>query len=568
MCLVLTSIAILSAKSAMAQGTSACVQLPAGAVAWYPAEGNANDDIGSHNGVLQNGVSFGPGVVGQGFVFDGIDDYVSVVDDGTFSFGAGPFSVSVWAKTAGGRSVNEPVFSKGNLWSGVDDYSLFIAAGADGRVDFQYDSYNCNLLSTKQLNDDNWHHVVATQSGACSGCMKLYIDGSLNGTQNGWTLGNGVDPFVVGATFSGGLLYPYKGAIDELAVFHRVLTEDEIKSVYQQYMGGAGLCTVGTITGHVTDPFGGVTSVEVDLLDGNGTSTHTDTTGTYLISQVPAGSYQVRVQPPAGEEPVLNPQTVTVTSGAIAQVDFTLTANPPLANIIDEIYGAGAGSFERGSFVDNGHGWMSLGVGNMTITGWTVGGPGNGVDWLNKPTFAPSDGSKAVDLSLTTPSSVSTTIPTVPGQQYTITFDSAALTNNGGNAGAVTAGSLVSQPFVVTITSPAVDTQVWTSYFFQFTATGASTTLTFSSTSPSCTAGFANCYGPALDNVWVFPSTQVVPAVSALGSHHFAIAFGMLSALGIFIASRRRSIVRRSAILPAPNCIRKMSGPSRNVPRP
>jgi len=89
-CFSLANVAILWAAPGMAHASSAGVQLPAGAVAWYPAEGNANDPAGGHNGVLHNGVSFGPGVVGQAFVFDGIDDYVSVADEETFDFGAGP----------------------------------------------------------------------------------------------------------------------------------------------------------------------------------------------------------------------------------------------------------------------------------------------------------------------------------------------------------------------------------------------------------------------------------------------------------------------------------------------
>ncbi|MGB8298061.1 MAG: carboxypeptidase regulatory-like domain-containing protein, partial [Polyangia bacterium] len=84
---------------------------------------------------------------------------------------------------------------------------------------------------------------------------------------------------------------------------------------------------MGAITGHVTDPFGAVSGAEVDVLDGTGAtfaSTLTDTTGAYLINQVLAGSYQVRLLPPTGKAPTLNPQTATVTVGAIAEVDFAL----------------------------------------------------------------------------------------------------------------------------------------------------------------------------------------------------------------------------------------------------
>ena len=76
----------------------------------------------------------------------------------------------------------------------------------------------------------------------------MYVDGRQEGTQYGRALANGVDPFIIGATFSGGRLFPFKGAIDELAVFHRALTENDVKSLYGQYTGGAGLCSATSQT--------------------------------------------------------------------------------------------------------------------------------------------------------------------------------------------------------------------------------------------------------------------------------------------------------------------------------
>ncbi len=52
-------------------------------------------------------------------------------------------------------------------------------------------------------------------------------------------------------------------------------------------------------------------------------------------------------------------------------------------NIIDSTYGTGSGSFENGKFVNNGADYMGLTPSSTAILGWTVGGPGNGVDWLS-----------------------------------------------------------------------------------------------------------------------------------------------------------------------------------------
>jgi hypothetical protein len=96
---------------------------------------------------------------------------------------------------------------------------------------------------------------------------------------------------------------------------------------------GTPQSSMGAITGHVTDPFGAVAGVEVDVLDGTGAtfaSRLTGATGIYFVDQLPAGSYQVRLQPPVGETCANNPQSAVVTAGSIADVDFGLTTAVPV----------------------------------------------------------------------------------------------------------------------------------------------------------------------------------------------------------------------------------------------
>ena len=73
-------------------------------------------------------------------------------------------------------------------------------------------------------------------------------------------------------------------------------------------------------------------------------------------------------------------------------------ALPAYTNIVDSTYGAGAGSFELGNFVNNGFDYMHLAPGDTTITGWTVGGPGDGVDWITTPGYGADTEICPVDL--------------------------------------------------------------------------------------------------------------------------------------------------------------------------
>jgi len=175
-------------------------------------------------------------------------------------------------------------------------------------------------------------------------------------------------------------------------------------------------------------------------------------------------------------------------------------------NIIDQTYGIGAGSFELGVYVPSIEGdFMRLAPGSTTMTGWTVGGPGDGIKWLGPQTFG------SVDLTYRSPSSIFTVIPTVPGYIYGFSFDLfPAHTGindrldfwfgNQGFAGAT------------------ADDQRVVRKGFQVTATSAETLISFIADYPS-----TDNQGPFIDNVSVTfervpePSTPWVFALGTVG---------------------------------------------------
>ena len=132
---------------------------------------------------------------------------------------------------------------------------------------------------------------------------------------------------------------------------------------------------------------------------------------------------------------------------------------------------------------------------NTTITGWTVGGPGEGVDWLTTPTYGADTGIHSVDLQHVYPSSISTTIPTLAGNIYNLSFSAAAVSGYT-NTGDVSAGSLINQAFAPSF-SGSFYNQTYTPYSFTFTATGSATLIMFQATGPNIQ------YGPVIDSVGV-----------------------------------------------------------------
>lgn len=200
-----------------------------------------------------------------------------------------------------------------------------------------------------------------------------------------------------------------------------------------------------------------------------------------------------------------------------------ILASPTVdANIIDTTYGVGAGSFELGTFVNHAcsfcEDFMRLAPGATTITGWTVGGPGDGVDWLTTPSFAADTGIHGVDLQDFTSSSIATVIPTVAGDVYELSFSTAAVFGLG-NTGVVSAGSLVNQPFSAVSTSGG---QTFTLFSFLFTAMGPTTTIQFIGTvTPNTT------FGPVIDSVSV-DSIAAVPEPDTI----LLFGIGLVGVLG------------------------------------
>src|SRR4051794_10618911 len=81
-----------------------CAHVPAGLIAWWPGQSDAGDVLAAHSGTLVGDTSFATGKVGQGFSFDGDNDYVSVPDSPAL-YSAGSFSVDAWIKTSGDGAV-------------------------------------------------------------------------------------------------------------------------------------------------------------------------------------------------------------------------------------------------------------------------------------------------------------------------------------------------------------------------------------------------------------------------------------------------------------------------------
>lgn len=191
-------------------------------VAYYKFEGNTDDETGINNGELKNGVSFASGKYGQAASFDGVDDYV---DAGSITNRYSELTVSAWfnAASINSNAIVSEYNSIGDRVFLIDlrdtDEILFLAENAGDSVVYFETSNHPITLNT-------WHHAALVYNGTT---LSGYLDGVLVGSSNdiSGVLDSSTKSLNIG--IRGDTTSPFSGLIDEVKIFNRALTQDEVK---------------------------------------------------------------------------------------------------------------------------------------------------------------------------------------------------------------------------------------------------------------------------------------------------------------------------------------------------
>jgi uncharacterized repeat protein (TIGR03803 family) len=210
---------------------------PAGLVSWWRAESNALDSVGMNNGALVNNATYAPGEVGTAFSFGGTNDYVSVPSAPALN-PTNAITIEAWVYANGTPAVASGIAGNWDDLTGNNRTYLFWLYG--GRLGF-YISHDgtgyTSVADSTPLPTNSWVHVAATYDGTN---MVIYR----NGVQVGLTVYPGIiatnsRPFFIGRTDGGGVSSEYwNGLIDELSLYNRALSSNEIAAIYSA--GSAG----------------------------------------------------------------------------------------------------------------------------------------------------------------------------------------------------------------------------------------------------------------------------------------------------------------------------------------
>jgi len=205
-------------------------------------------ELGAISGTLQGAIVGGEAIVGEGLVLDGTDDSVSFGDvlDDLFAGADNTFSASLWVRPTTVSSLHALLTKTGASGCTPEEDQREIAIVLwHGQPTLIYNTpANANskwVASTSPVAPDVWHHLVVTYDGAIdTGAIdrvRIYVDGVPQPLELVGDLGT--FPFDVAPTTAylsigeflgstnnrcGNLL---GGAMDELALWHQVLTADE-----------------------------------------------------------------------------------------------------------------------------------------------------------------------------------------------------------------------------------------------------------------------------------------------------------------------------------------------------
>ncbi len=219
------------------------VNLDSGLVAFYKFENNVLDSSGNNlHGTIYGVPQFVVGKSGLGLDFNGVSDYVKI--DNNSLLIVSDFSISAWIKWEG-SSTAEGTWAVVSNWYGSSNYQQYgirmgtIATGIEDNhgVLFYDDGSEWDWVygMKGELSNGLWHSLIGTLRAG--DMAKIYIDGSLHerdSTSIPLQIIPTSDLYIArdGYGESFGDVDRWDGAIDEVRIYNRTLSQEEVEEIY------------------------------------------------------------------------------------------------------------------------------------------------------------------------------------------------------------------------------------------------------------------------------------------------------------------------------------------------
>ncbi len=185
----------------------------------------AQDSVSNNNGVLNGDAYFDNGEL----ILDGDGDYVSVLHNSNLNPDSGDFAISAWIKPNIVSGIQRFIYKVHPTDSPINGYyfmlsdsSVFFNIG-DGTVQADASSGGTAVIG-------NWHFVTVVRDTTL-GEIILYLD-TMEINRRADPTGNLNDNTDLTIGARPGLIEPFDGSMDNVMIFDKALSEDEIRAIY------------------------------------------------------------------------------------------------------------------------------------------------------------------------------------------------------------------------------------------------------------------------------------------------------------------------------------------------
>jgi hypothetical protein len=226
-----------------------------GLVGWWPFKGNANDESGNGNHGTVNGALLTVDRFGHNassYFFDGLSNFIEVPHSSSITVQNG-ITISCWFKADNSSTGSTQTLISKGVQSAFWNYG--ISLNNNGVACYNYTGYGVGSLNV--MNSQTWHHVLFSID-INANSMYEYIDGVIQPTLYNINSNAILTDFqylinsccTAKLTFgknSGGQAF-FKGSIDEIAIYNRMLSQQEITTLYQGTSTQTGSVGINTRT--------------------------------------------------------------------------------------------------------------------------------------------------------------------------------------------------------------------------------------------------------------------------------------------------------------------------------
>lgn len=201
--------------------------LKTGLIAYYPFNGNTNDESGNSNhgtAIKDDFANDKNGAANKAFNFDG-NNYIKVPNSASLSSIKDAISITAWVYNIDQlvsivcKAENENLAMHFRLFS--DQQILFANSGHAADFPFTLNPIN------------NWKHIAVVSDGQSA---KYYLNGSIQSTLSTYNdeyfTDTSTDMYIGSDTH--GSIENHRGVLDEIRIYNRLLSDEEVMEIYNK----------------------------------------------------------------------------------------------------------------------------------------------------------------------------------------------------------------------------------------------------------------------------------------------------------------------------------------------